>query len=371
MGAGIISLIVGLIAAIGTVSGVIGSVASNKRNNATQIQLAGQQNQWNVEQWNRMNEYNSPLNQMQRLRSAGLNPSLAYGGGLVDAGSSSSPAASAELPNTRPSSYDGLANIGDGLNQLSGRVQQQPLIDAQADYYSQLADAERIDNITRGKQNALKIIQSEKLIDKTVQEIDNLKATKLFTEHEDARQAAESYQSIIESTRRVYNLELDGKLKQKELDTFDERFRLQCEEMHAKIRSLNADASYKAALRDEVMLRIRAGDAEFRSIYGSTEKDVEETIQNHFDVAMQELANVSQSAHHKGQNIAIDRQMIVFDNFIERVERVTHSIGNVFGFNASSSTARMEGSYTSTSRSTSLNRNVQYQNPNPHPSGTW
>lgn len=371
MGAGIISLLVGLIAAIGTVSGVIGSVASNKRNNATQIQLAGQQNQWNVEQWNRMNDYNSPLNQMQRLRSAGLNPSLAYGGGLVDAGSSSSPAASAELPNTRPSSYDGLANIGDGLNQLSGRVQQQPLIDAQADYYSQLADAERIDNVTRGKQNALKIVQSETLIDKTNQEIENLKATKLFTEHEDARQAAESYQNIIESTRRVYNLELDGKLKQKEFETFDERFRLQCEEMKAKIVSLKADASYKNALKDEVMQKIKVGDAEFRSRYGSTEKEVEQTIEGMFDVALQELANASQATQHRGQEIAVDRQMIVFDNFIERVEKVTHAVGNVFGFNASSSNATMRGSYESTSRSTSLNRNVQYQNPNPHPSGTW
>lgn len=368
MGTGLAMLIVGLMSAVAAGIGVLGNVVSNRKNNQTQIELAGQQNQWNIEQWNRMNAYNSPVNQVQRLRDAGLNPSLAYGGGLVDAGSASSPAAGVELPNTRPASFDGL---GDGLTQLSGRLQQQPLIDAQADYYNQLADAERIDNVTRGKQNALKIVQSEALIDKTYQEIENLKATKLFTEHEDARQAAESYQSIIESTRRVYNLELDGKLKQKELDSYDERFRLQCEEMKAKIASLKADAGYKTALRDEVMQRIKIGDADFRSRYGSTEKEVEQTIEGMFDVALQELANASQAAQHKGQEIAIDRHMIVFDNFIERVEKVTHSVGNVFGFNASSSNATMRGSYESTSRSTSLNRNVQYQNPNPHPSGTW
>lgn len=34
-----------------------------------------------LEDWNRQNEYNSPLQQMQRLKDAGLNPNLVYGNG--------------------------------------------------------------------------------------------------------------------------------------------------------------------------------------------------------------------------------------------------------------------------------------------------
>jgi len=40
-----------------------------------------QQNQWNLDQWNRANEYNSPQSQMDRYKEAGLNPNLMYGQG--------------------------------------------------------------------------------------------------------------------------------------------------------------------------------------------------------------------------------------------------------------------------------------------------
>ncbi|AXL14919.1 hypothetical protein [Microviridae sp.] len=36
-----------------------------------------------LEMWRRNNEYNNPYNQMQRLKSAGLNPNLVYGSGSV------------------------------------------------------------------------------------------------------------------------------------------------------------------------------------------------------------------------------------------------------------------------------------------------
>lgn len=45
--------------------------------------LAEQDYQRNLEMWNYQNEYNSPSQQMARLRSAGLNPNLVYGGGNV------------------------------------------------------------------------------------------------------------------------------------------------------------------------------------------------------------------------------------------------------------------------------------------------
>lgn len=40
--------------------------------------MAAQQNAWNLDMWQRETDYNSPVNQMQRLRDAGLNP-LFYG----------------------------------------------------------------------------------------------------------------------------------------------------------------------------------------------------------------------------------------------------------------------------------------------------
>ena len=61
--------------------------------NAANEEMQQQQNKWNLEQWHRNNAYNHPAAQMQRLKSAGLNPDLLYGqnaGGAM--GNSSSPA---------------------------------------------------------------------------------------------------------------------------------------------------------------------------------------------------------------------------------------------------------------------------------------
>lgn len=66
-----------------------------------QKKLIELQYQKNLEQWNRENEYNAPVAQMQRLRDAGLNPNLVYGNGNNTAGSAaSSPSYGlAEAPN--------------------------------------------------------------------------------------------------------------------------------------------------------------------------------------------------------------------------------------------------------------------------------
>lgn len=45
--------------------------------------LAEQDYQRNLDMWNLQNQYNSPTMQMARLRAAGLNPNLVYGGGNV------------------------------------------------------------------------------------------------------------------------------------------------------------------------------------------------------------------------------------------------------------------------------------------------
>lgn len=63
-----------------------------------QLQLQREQNQWNLEQWNRENEYNSPAAQMERYIKAGINPIFALGG--MDSGNSAHlESAGVNLPN--------------------------------------------------------------------------------------------------------------------------------------------------------------------------------------------------------------------------------------------------------------------------------
>lgn len=75
-------------AAIGSLGSIFGGLLGSKGQssaNSTNLQIAREtnaanranqeyQNQWNLEQWNRENAYNSPIMQRTRLEEAGLNP---------------------------------------------------------------------------------------------------------------------------------------------------------------------------------------------------------------------------------------------------------------------------------------------------------
>lgn len=74
-----------IIAAAGAVAGsgmqAYASGRMNKKTREFNTQTRDLQRQWALEDWDRQNAYNSPAQQMQRLREAGLNPHLIYGGG--------------------------------------------------------------------------------------------------------------------------------------------------------------------------------------------------------------------------------------------------------------------------------------------------
>lgn len=57
------------------------NLAISRETNAYNYLLASKQNDWNIEQWNRENAYNTPSAQRQRLLDAGLNPNLMLDGG--------------------------------------------------------------------------------------------------------------------------------------------------------------------------------------------------------------------------------------------------------------------------------------------------
>lgn len=67
--------------AVDTVAGVVGKRRQEKQNK----KAAERQNQRNIENWERQNKYNSPQEQMARLKEAGLNPHLVYGQGAAGA----------------------------------------------------------------------------------------------------------------------------------------------------------------------------------------------------------------------------------------------------------------------------------------------
>lgn len=90
-----------------------------KKNREYNLKLAQMQNQWNVEQWQRENDYNDPQAQIARLRAAGLNPDLIYGSGDISNVAAASPQMTSGAPSA-PVDYSSLANkrtVGDAVMQ--------------------------------------------------------------------------------------------------------------------------------------------------------------------------------------------------------------------------------------------------------------
>lgn len=81
----------------------------NQANRDYNLMLARLQNSWNLEQWNRENAYNTPEQQMQRLKAAGLNPDLMYQNGASGLTAASSPAMTAGAASS-PTDVSNLAN---------------------------------------------------------------------------------------------------------------------------------------------------------------------------------------------------------------------------------------------------------------------
>lgn len=90
-------------AAIGAAANLWAVHETNQANE----RLQSQQNQHNLEMWNLNNEYNSPVQQMERLKKAGLNPDMMYGQGQQNAvGNSASPAQTQSPFPHMPQSFD-------------------------------------------------------------------------------------------------------------------------------------------------------------------------------------------------------------------------------------------------------------------------
>lgn len=95
-----------------TLGNIFNVFGQNQANNAN-MELAKYQYEKNLEMWNRQNEYNLPVNQMARLRQAGINPVMAFSGGQVS-GNVANNAPQYDRPQLQPYQVDssGLAQIG-------------------------------------------------------------------------------------------------------------------------------------------------------------------------------------------------------------------------------------------------------------------
>lgn len=116
----------------------------NQKNRDWNLMLAQMQNQWSQDQWERENEYNTPINQRKRLQDAGLNSDLMYGNGGISNLAASSPSMTSGQ-GSQPVDMTALgrkATIGDMIQQgLQTRMAEAQIKATEAQARKTAADA--------------------------------------------------------------------------------------------------------------------------------------------------------------------------------------------------------------------------------------
>jgi len=97
---------------LGDVFSLFGQSKANRDQEQYQRDTMNLQRQWALQDVATQNAYNSPVQQMQRLKEAGLNPNLLYGEGINAAGNSDQPRSVQSMGYQPENSLQSFANLG-------------------------------------------------------------------------------------------------------------------------------------------------------------------------------------------------------------------------------------------------------------------
>lgn len=172
--------------------------------NKKQKQFAMQQYQLQrsdaLSDWNMNNEYNSPLQQMQRLKAAGLNPNLVYGKG-ADATTPPPRSSETKMPNIQAPQFDAQSPLMSIYDTEIKKEQANNLRLAAENLSKDLAvkDSQIFSNLTAGANRQMDMtfkgramdynVEARRLaVNQSLANISNTEAKTKFTLNEDNRQ---------------------------------------------------------------------------------------------------------------------------------------------------------------------------------------
>lgn len=208
----------------------------NERNRDFTREMFDKQVQNNIKMWNMQNEYDLPVNQIERMRQAGLNPDLMYTG----AGVSSSP----NLHSATPSGFSSGFSPFDLGNSDPLATAQIALLDAQKDkvrsetkgqgYTNAILESDALyrDALNSGQVRSLNVT-----IDNTSSDTDLKRATisKISKDIEVADQ------HILESRARIANLDADTIGKQIDNLFKSDYWQSTIDNLYANVRKIDND----------------------------------------------------------------------------------------------------------------------------------
>lgn len=237
----------------------------NEKNRQWNLSLAKQQNQWNIEQWNRENAYNDPSAQMSRLRNAGLNPDLMYSNGVSGLTAASSPDMTAGAPSSPVdmSALGSKATIGEMYQSIQQAMLNDEVINKtkqegrKTGFEANTASVEALYKAARSEQE-LKIGDTSISLNKALADLNRVDADRIAVQ---INQIAEQTNLLVANRHQVLAAieNMDAKTAQTKLETYlaSKEFEQLVKKTTAEINNLNASAhlTYTQA-RDVVATQI-------------------------------------------------------------------------------------------------------------------
>lgn len=207
------AIIAGAASAIGSGANAYAQGKMNRKTLKYNKWAMDKQRKWALEDWDRQNAYNSPAQQMQRLKEAGLNPHLIYGSGNPT--QNAAPIDSTPVQSWNPQSVnwgDMLASPVNAYLETQSKVADQKLINAQtlktlSEVNTKNFDLSQKEKLASTQEQILKLVAQGKAMD--IQ----------FTSDENARRAATTASNLNEASQRIAkslsDIELQEMMKRK------------------------------------------------------------------------------------------------------------------------------------------------------------
>lgn len=243
-----------------------------------QMQLQEQQQEYNTEMWNKENEYNSPANQISRLREAGVNPMIALSGGSLSnvASSASSALGSASTPVPTSSG----SSIGSTFIQQQMMNDQLETLRASRKKIEEETKAQMLDNYVKAETQAERVNigkqaarQAKNLADKTYEEM-------IWQQGQNDILDGTLQQKISQEEIRTNTMKIEKALKQKDLNYKEQQL-----------------AAALAETWSRVSLNYKAGQASLEQAKAAIINAVANSSSLHSKTAYQDMVNGSVKAH--------------------------------------------------------------------------
>lgn len=267
------ALAAGISALAGTVGAGLNAYSANMANKWNRRE-ADKNRKWQEEMWNKQNEYNLPVNQLQRIKAAGLNPNLVFGQNGMSTQGASFGGNVSNPQMTSPQYGDMLKGVGSAIQmyqqyrmkqaELDLLESQKKKTDNEAAFVaSQTVGQDWQNSYNQTMEDVKKAVEEQALTnskhegDRIVQVISNMKSAQSKTEEEITNLQNEGRIQTAQWNRLTWDLAesistfnkrvdfLDAQIQEKVWTAFNQRFQGKLAESGIEVSKAQASYLYQ------------------------------------------------------------------------------------------------------------------------------